>query len=93
MLHVLGKIVDLVAHAPVHCLNLCTGLQIYDAVREGHDDICLITRTQEAALTDMEQTGWIMAHQFNQALNTDYLFFILSTFHNGAIEKAFNHLR
>ena len=34
MLHVLGKIVDLVAHAPVHCLNLCTGLQIYDAVRE-----------------------------------------------------------
>ena len=34
MLHVLGKVVDLVAHAPVHCLNLCTGLQIYDAVRE-----------------------------------------------------------
>ena len=34
MLHVLGKIVDLVAHAPVHCLNFCTGLQIYDAVRE-----------------------------------------------------------
>ena len=34
MLHVLGKVVDLVAHAPVHRLNLGTGLQIYDAVRE-----------------------------------------------------------
>ena len=34
MLHVLGKIVNLMAHAPVHCLNLCTGLQIYDTVRE-----------------------------------------------------------
>ena len=34
MLHVLGKTVDFVAHAPVHRLNLCTGLQIYDAVRE-----------------------------------------------------------
>ena len=34
MLHVLGKIVDLVAHTPIHCLNFCTGLQIYDAVRE-----------------------------------------------------------
>ena len=34
MLHVLGKVVDLVAHTPVHRLNLCTGLQIYDAVRE-----------------------------------------------------------
>ena len=34
MLHVLGKTVDLVAHAPVHRLNLGTGLQVYDAVRE-----------------------------------------------------------
>ena len=30
----LGKTVDLVAHAPVHRLNLGTGLQVYDAVRE-----------------------------------------------------------
>ena len=29
---------------------------------------------QETALTDMEQTGWIMAHQFNQTFDTDYLF-------------------
>ena len=34
MLHVLGKVVDLVAYAPVHRLNLCTSLQIYDTVRE-----------------------------------------------------------
>ena len=34
MLHVLGKTVDLVAHAPVHRLNLGTGLQIYDTMRE-----------------------------------------------------------
>ena len=30
----LGKTVDLVAYAPVHRLNLGTGLQVYDAVRE-----------------------------------------------------------
>ena len=34
MLHVLGKVVDLVAYAPVHRLNLGTSLQIYDTVRE-----------------------------------------------------------
>ena len=34
MLHVLGKVVDLVAYAPVHRLNLGTSLQIYDTMRE-----------------------------------------------------------
>ena len=34
VLHVLGKVVDLVAYAPVHCLNLSTSFQIYDTVRE-----------------------------------------------------------
>ena len=40
VLHVLGEVVDLMAHAPVHCLYLCTGLQIDDAV--GEELQCLV---------------------------------------------------
>ena len=38
-----------------------------------HDDeIGTIAWTQESALADAKETGWIMSHQFNESLYTEY---------------------
>ena len=36
------------------------------------DDVCLITLTEEATLAYLEETGWIMAHQFDETFKGQY---------------------
>ena len=36
------------------------------------DNVCLIALTEETALAYLEETGWIMAHQFDETFKRQY---------------------